>query len=180
MTLAAAALGAFAETAEEAPKLLGLPLWIWQLANLISFLAVLAYFVARPLAEAFRRRQEAVEERTRQARHQREEAARLEAEIHERMARLDRELVEVRARGLAEGEVARLELIQRTEEEVERVRREVDHEITRRLAFAREELRRAAAELTAAAAAERLSAEITEDDRRRLIEEGVVDLARRP
>jgi len=77
-----------AATAEhEAETFLGLPLWIWQLANLAAFLAVLGYLVARPLAQAFRRRQEAVEERIQQAKNRREEAARLESQIHERMAR---------------------------------------------------------------------------------------------
>jgi F-type H+-transporting ATPase subunit b len=165
--------------AEEAAGFLGLPMWIWQLANLAAFLGVLGYFVARPLAQAFRRRQDAVEERIRQARQRREEAARLESQIHERMAQLDRELADIHARGLAEGEAARASLIEKADEEVERVRREVEGEIGRRLAFAREELRRAAADLTAAAAMERLSAEVTEEDRRRLLEEALESLPER-
>lgn len=165
--------------AQEAEGFLGVPMWIWQVANLAAFLAVLGYFVARPLAQAFRRRQEAVEERIRQARQRREEAARLEAEIHERMAQLDRDLADVLARGLAEGEAARAALVQKADEEVERVRREAEQEIARRLAFAKEELKRAAADLTAAAAIERLSAEITEDDRRRLLGDAVGSLSER-
>ena len=160
----------------EAEHFLGLPMWIWQIANLVAFLAVLMYFVARPLAQAFRRRQQAVEDRILQGRKQREEAARLETEIHERMARLDRDLAEVLARGVAEGEEARTSLIRKADEEAERVRRESEEEIARRLAFAKEELRRTAADLTAAAAMERLSAEITEEDRRRLLQEAVKSL----
>jgi len=160
----------------EAEHFLGLPMWIWQIANLVAFLAVLMYFVARPLAQAFRRRQQAVEDRILQGRKQREEAARLETEIHERMARLDRDLAEVLARGVAEGEEARAGLIRKADEEAERVRREAEAEIARRLAFAKEELRRTAADLTAAAAMERLSAEITEEDRRRLLQEAVKSL----
>jgi F-type H+-transporting ATPase subunit b len=171
-----ALLAAAAE--HEAETFLGLPLWIWQLANLAAFLAVLGYLVARPLAQAFRRRQEAVEERIQQAKNRREEAARLESQIHERMARLDRELAEVRARGVKEGEEAKAALLQRAEEEAERVRREAQEEIARRLAFATEELRRTAADLTAAAAIEKVSAEITEEDRRRLLADSVGSLSR--
>ena len=98
--LTALALSALQEHGE---KFLGLPMWIWQLVNLIAFLGVLGYFVARPLAQAFGRRQQEVEERIARARQRREEAARLETEIHERLARLDQDLAEVRARGLAEG-----------------------------------------------------------------------------
>ncbi len=165
-----------AEPPETAEGLLGLPMWIWQLANLAAFLGVLGYFVARPLAQAFRRRQQAVEDRIVQGRKQREEAARRETEIHERMAQLDRDLADVLARGLAEGEEARAGLIRKADEEAERVRREAEEEIARRLAFAKEELRRTAADLIAAAAMERLSAEITEEDRRRLLGEAVKSL----
>lgn len=178
MTVLFSLVAALRAAEHEAETFLGLPLWIWQLANLTAFLGVLGYLVARPLAQAFRRRQEAVEERIRQATRSREEAARLETEIHERMARLDRELAEVRARGVTEGEAARAELLQRADEEAERVRREAEEEIARKLAFAREELRRTAADLTAAAAIEKVSAEITEEDRRRLLADSVGSLSR--
>jgi ATP synthase F0 subunit b len=173
VTVVVSVLSSLGAAEHEAEKFLGLPMWIWQLANLVLFFAFLGYFVARPLAQAFRRRQEAIEEHIREARRRREEAARLENEIHERMARLDRELADIRARGVTEGEAAKTELLRRTDEEAERVRREAEEEIARRLAFATEELRRAAADLTAAAALERLSAEITPEDRRRLLEESV-------
>lgn len=178
MTVLFSLVAALGAAEHEAEKFLGLPLWIWQLANLVGFLWVLGYLVARPLAQAFRRRQDAVEERIEEAKKKREEAARLETEIHERMARLDRELAEVRARGVKEGEEAKVALLQRADEEAGRVRREAEEEIARRLAFATEELRRTAADLTAAAAIERVSAEITEDDRRRLLAESVGSLSR--
>jgi F-type H+-transporting ATPase subunit b len=170
---------ALVSSAEGGESFLGLPMWIWQLANLVAFLGVLVYFVARPLAQAFARRQQAVEERIVEARKKREEAARLETEIHERMARLDRDLADVHARGLAEGESARAALIRKADEEAERVRREAEQEIGRRLAFAREELRRAAADLTSSAALARISSEITDEDRRRLLDEAVAQLPQR-
>jgi F-type H+-transporting ATPase subunit b len=165
------------EAEEHASTFLGLPLWIWQLVNLAAFLGVLLYFVARPLAAMFRNRQLAVEERLREAKALRAEAARLGAEVHERMARLDSEIEEIRARGVAEGEAERGALSEKADREVERVRRESEQEIGRHLAAARQELRRAAADLTAAAAREALSAQITDEDRRRLLQEGVSQLA---
>lgn len=168
------------EAEEHASKFLGLPLWLWQLVNLVAFLAVLLYFVARPLAAMFRNRQLAVEERLREAKALRAEAARLGAEVHERMARLDVEIAEIRARGLAEGEAERASLSEKADREVERVRREAEEEIGRRLAAARMELRRAAADLTTGAAREMLAAQITDEDRRRLLDEGVAELSREP
>jgi F0F1-type ATP synthase membrane subunit b/b' len=164
------------EAEEHASTFLGLPLWIWQLVNLAAFL----YFVARPLAAMFRSRQLAVEERLREARALREESARLGAEVHERMARLDQEIAEIRARGVSEGEVERGVLSEKADREVERVRREAEAEIARHLTLAKQELRNAAAELTAGAARELLAAQITDDDRRRLLDESVERLADEP
>ena len=172
-------LGRVALETESVPALLGIPLWIWQLANLIAFLAVLFHFVARPLAEAFRKRQLDVAERLRQAQERRAQAARLETEIHERLARLDRELEEIRARGVAEGETARASLLERADQESERVYREAEQQIERRLAAAKGELRRAAADLTASAARQLLAGEMTEKDRLRLFEESLRQLAER-
>jgi F-type H+-transporting ATPase subunit b len=168
------------EAEEHASTFLGLPLWIWQLVNLAAFLAVLLYFVARPVAAMFRNRQLAVEERLREARALRAEAERLGAEVHERLARLDSEIEEIRARGVAEGEAEREALTEKADREVERVRRESEQEIGRHLAAARLELQRTAADLTAAAAREALSAQITDEDRRRLVQEGVSQLAEEP
>ncbi len=180
MSVAVFAALASAAQAEHAETFLGLPMWIWQLVNLIGFLGVLVYFVARPLAQAFGRRQQAVEARILEARQRRQDAARLETEIHERLARLDQDIAEVKARGLAEGESARTALLQKADEEAERVKREAELEIARRLAFAREELRRTAADLTASAALQRLSSEVNDDDRRRLLDEALSNLGEHP
>jgi F-type H+-transporting ATPase subunit b len=166
---------AFAE-GEHGAGPFGIPTWIWQLANLVGFFAILIYFVARPLTAMFRRRQLEVEERAKEARERREQAARLESEIHERLARLDQELAEVKARGAAEGEAARAELIARADSESERVRRDAEAEIARRLADAKDELRRTAADLTASAARELVASQVTPEDRRRLLDESVRDL----
>jgi F-type H+-transporting ATPase subunit b len=161
------------ESAEHAGKVLGLPAWLWQLLNLVLFFAVLIYFVARPLTAAFRNRQLRVEESLKQARERRAEAARFEAEIHERMARLEREVAEIRAQGVSEGEGERRALLERADQEADRVRRESQAEIERRLEYAKEDLRRTAADLIAASARERVAREITDEDRRRLLSESV-------
>jgi F-type H+-transporting ATPase subunit b len=161
------------ETGEHGARLLGIPMWIWQLANLVGFLVALFYLVAKPLTKVFRDRQLAVEERLKQARERREEAARLEAQVHERMGQLEHEIAEIRARGIAEGEAARAELVARAGQEAERVKREAAEEIDRRAATALAGLERAASDLVASAAVELISREITDDDRRRLLEDGV-------
>ena len=166
------------EPEEHASRFLGLPLWIWQLANLVLFLGVLLYFVARPLAAMFRQRQLDVEKRLTEAKALREEAAQLGAQVKERLSRLDQEIEEIRSRGRADGETERAALTERADREVERVRKEAEEEIGRRLASAKQELRKTAADLTAGVAHEMLSAQITDDDRRRLLDESVARLGK--
>jgi F-type H+-transporting ATPase subunit b len=175
-TLATAVLFLLEEEGHHAEKFLGIPLPIWQAVNLILFLAVLAYFVARPLAAGFRKRQLEIEERTREAEHRRSEVNRLTREIEERTVRLEREIEEIRKQGLSEGESARAELAQRADEEVARAGREAQDEIARRLAEAMSQLRRSAAELTAERAAEIVKREINDEDRRRLLDESLSHL----
>lgn len=180
LPLSLAAAVAQVEQAATGTGPLGIPMWIWQLANLVGFFALLLYFVARPVTEMFRKKQIEVEERAKEARERRANAARLETEIHERMAQLDRDLAEIRARGAADGEAARVELLARADQESERVRRDALAEIERRLNAAKDELRQTAADLTAVAARELVTREITPEDRRKLLDESLTRLGEGP
>jgi F-type H+-transporting ATPase subunit b len=162
--------------AEETALFLGLPMWIWQLANLVLFVGLLLYFVAKPLGAAFRKRQEQIEERRRDAEKKRASVENLASEIRARTAAIEKEMVEIRERGRADGEEAQRALAERAEAESERIRRESAEEIERRLASARAALRREAATLTAEKATEILAKEITPADRERLLDDSVSSL----
>ena len=161
-------------------KFLGIPLTVWQLVNLVLFMAVLIYFVAKPMSAAFRARQLEVEKRATDAEHRRAEVDRLAREIEDRTARLEREIEEIRKQGIRDGESAKDELVARADAEVERTRKEAQEEIARRLAEAKAELRQSAAALTAERASEMLTREINADDQRRLIDDGVSRLNQAP
>jgi F-type H+-transporting ATPase subunit b len=168
------------EEGHELEKFLGLPLWIWQLLNLVLFLGVLLYLVAKPLSEAFRKRQVDIEERRKEAEKRRAAVDRLASDIRERTAKIEKDIEEIRKGGRADGEEARRALAARADEEAERIRKDAAEEIERRVSAARSELHRAAADLTAAAATELLSREITPADRERLIADSVSRLRDAP
>jgi F-type H+-transporting ATPase subunit b len=161
------------EGAEHAEKFLGLPLWIWQTLNLVLFFGVLYYLVAKPLTEAFRKRQMDIEERRLQAEKQRQSVQSLAADIRERTAKVEREIEEIRKQGRTDGEQARAALAARAAEEAERIRKDATEEIDRRLSAAKSELRQSAADLTAASATDILHREITPEDRQRMLTESV-------
>ena len=162
--------------AEETALFLGLPMWIWQLANLVLFVGLLLYFVAKPLGAAFRKRQEEIEQRRRDAEKKRASVENLAADIRTRTAAIEKEMGEIRERGRADGVEAQRALAERADAESERIRREAAEEIERRLASARDQLRRVAASRTAEKASEILAREITPADRERLLDDSVARL----
>ena len=168
--------GLLSEEAEHAGKFLGLPLWIWQFLNLALFIVLLYKLIARPLTEAFRKRQAEIENRRKEAEKQRAQVQQLASDLRERTAKVEREIAEIRKQGQLDGEEARAALAARADEEAERIRKDAGEEIERRLADAKAELRRTAADLTAAAASETLAREITPADRQRLLAESVATL----
>lgn len=170
---AVAAVLLVSEEGHEASTWLGLPLWVWQIVNLVGFFAVLIYFVAKPMGAMFRQRQVEIEQRRKDAEKQRAAVDRLSLDIRERTAKVEREIEEIRRQGLADGEDARKALAGRAGEEAERIRKDATDEIERRVAAARVQLQQVAADLTAKSATEILSREITPADRERLLADGV-------
>jgi F0F1-type ATP synthase membrane subunit b/b' len=175
-TAALAAVLLVSEEGHEASTWLGLPLWIWQIVNLVGFFAVLIYFVAKPMGAMFRQRQVEIEQRRLEAEKQRAAVDRLSLDIRERTAKVEREIEEIRRQGRADGEDARKALTARAGEEAESIKKDAAEEIDRRVAAARSQLQQAAADLTAKAATEILSREITPADRERLLADGVSGL----
>ena len=153
-----------------------MPLWIWQFLNLALFIALLYKLIAKPLTEAFRQRQVEIENRRKEAEKQRAHVQQLAADLRERTAKVEREIAEIRKQGLADGEEARAALAVRADEEAARIRKDASEELDRRLAEAKAELRRTAADLTAATAAETLAREITPADRERLLADSVAGM----
>lgn len=161
------------EEGHEATKLLGLPFWVWQVLNLGLFLAVLLYFVARPLGDAFRKRQVEIEERRQEAEKQRASVDRLAGDIRERTALVEREIEQIRKQGIVDGQEAREALAAKATEEAARIRKQAEEEIDRRVLAARDELRRTAADIAGNTAADLLTREITSADRERLLADGL-------
>jgi F-type H+-transporting ATPase subunit b len=168
---------ASSEQGGHAATWLGLPIWIWQSANLAIFFFLLYWFVLRKITALFRAKQLEVEERFRVAQKQRHDAERVADEIRERMTKVEREMEVIRAQGRADGEVEKAALFERAEQEAARVRQEAEAQIARQTADAVKELRAVAADLTASTAREIVEKLIDDADRRRLLEEGVQKLS---
>jgi F-type H+-transporting ATPase subunit b len=159
--------------AEAAEKFAGLPVDVWKTVNLLLILGLLVWFLGRPFNNYFRRRREDLDERIERARQEREEAVRLVADMQARLDRLGAEIAEIRRHGAEEGETEKAAHIAAAEREAEQLRRNAVEEIDRRLAAAKAELKRAAADLAVERARKTLAGEMTEEDRRRYLDESL-------
>jgi F-type H+-transporting ATPase subunit b len=147
---------------------LGVPRVVWYSLNLILFLGLLGWLLAKPMAKFFRSRQEEIAESLAEARRQREEAARMKTEMEQRLASLEGEISALRERLRQEGEHEREALARQGEQDAHRLLAQLDEEATRRVEEARTTLAREAAGVAAELAWELLQREVTPEDRERI------------
>jgi F-type H+-transporting ATPase subunit b len=160
----------FAILVDNGKKHIGIPDYIWLSANLTLFLFVLNRFVGQPMASFLDARREGIIEDLQSARQQLEEADRLQAEVAKRLADVEDEVTRLKDKAASDGEAEASEISEQTTIDEERFLRRVDEEITRRQAETRHQLARDTADLTAQLARELLAREMTDEDRRRVLE----------
>lgn len=171
-------LAAAAEASEGgAATWLGIPVVVWKTLNLLGFLALLVFLLARPLSRFFHARREEVARELAEAERLREQAAAMQAEMHAKVAALEGEMQALRARLQREGEAERQRLLAEGEREAAKLLRQVEEEAARRLVAAREQLAREAAQTAAAVAWEILRKEVTPEDRERIFQATLARLA---
>lgn len=172
--VAAAALAALAlarpaaAAADPTATWLGLPAWIWMLANLILFFGFLGYFLGPPIARFLDARGRRIQEELDEARARRAEAAELQATLGAKIERMAEQIEEIRTRGEAEGRREHEALLAQAEREQERLLAQAQGEIDHRVAQARQELQDHTAALAARLARERLERELGPEERKRL------------
>jgi len=166
-----------AEEEEVAQKFLGLPVELWKLVNLLLILGLLVYLLGKPFNTHFRKRREDLDDAIDRASAEREKALALAAEMTARLASLEKEIAGIRQRGSSDGESEKRAQIEAAVRDAETLRRNAAEEIDRRLSAAKKDLARAAADLAADRARDVLAGAITDDDRRRLLDESVQSVA---
>jgi F-type H+-transporting ATPase subunit b len=160
----------FALLVDKGVKHVGIPDSIWLSLNLTAFLYILQRFVGRPLGAFLETRREGIAEELQNARRQLEEADRLQAEVSKRLADVEEEVAQLKERATTDGEAEAGRISEQTKIDEERFLRRVDEEISRREAETRARLAQDTADLTAQLARDLLNREMTDDDRRRVLD----------
>lgn len=175
LLLAAAPAAALASGGGEAAGSAGVPWWeiFKQAVNVAILVGVLVYLLKKPLSSYLKERSELLRKSIDDAAKARAEAAEKLSAIQARMVRLSGEIEEMNRRMESEaGEEAR-RLRDLAQAEIARVREQSRFAAEQEVKKAREELRREAADLSAAAAEEMVKKSVTPDDQERIVRENI-------
>lgn len=175
MTLGAAFL-LLEEGPETAHGFLGIPGLVWQVVNLGLFLFLLWYFLRKPAANFFGSRKAGVAAALAKAQDDRRRAEQLAAELKARLLSIETELVNLKEAARRDADAEHAALLVKGQADADQILAKARTELENRLRTARAELTAFAADLSVDLAREILRKNVTPDDEKRLLKEGVAYL----
>lgn len=173
--LVAAPVAALASSGGEAAGQTAIPWWeiFKQAVNVAILVAILVYFLKKPLSSYLKERSELLRKSIDDAAKARAEAAEKLSAIQARMARLSGEIEEMNRRMESEAGDEAKRLHDLAQAEIARVLEQSRFAAEQEVKKAREDLRREAADLSAAAAEELVKKSVTPDDQERIVRENI-------
>jgi F-type H+-transporting ATPase subunit b len=168
--------GAAAEAHHE-KTYFGIPGWILKIANMVLFIAVLAYFIGGPAKKAFAERGEAIRKANQEARERSARAEQMAGEIQARLAAIETEVRAIHERAQAEGERQKRELMTAAEAEQQKILTAARNEVDNRLKHARAELTEYAGQLASERAEQILREKINDQDQKNLFQESLREVS---
>lgn len=176
--MTAAVLVLLAEEGHE-KGFLGIPNLVWQVANLVTFIALLWYFLRKPVSEFFGNRRSEVASALAKAEDDRRRAEALAKELATRLGEIETELTNLKDGARRDAEAEHAAVLKQTEADAARFLARASAEVDNRVRTARAELTAYAGDLAVEVAREILAKSVTPDDEKRLVAEGVAELSAR-
>ncbi|HYJ90170.1 MAG TPA: hypothetical protein VEV84_02595 [Pyrinomonadaceae bacterium] len=148
----------------------------WKFLNLAIFIALMAYFLRKPLGEQFKAKRDIIRAVLIKAEEEKKEAlARLTA-IEARLAQLESEKEAILQKAKDESEAERKRLSEATRAEIIRLREQVDAEMARLANQTKAQLRRFSAEESIRRAEQKLRSQIGPNDDARLVKASIQEI----
>lgn len=145
--------------------------FLYRLFNFALLVAVLVYFVAKPLKNALASRREGIEKELLEAREAAEHAEKRFAEYDEKLTRAEEEISQIQADIKAEAEQEKQRIIENAETMAQKIKEESGKTADNEIAKARLALQQEAAALAVELAADLLKKNFNREDQARLVEE---------
>ena len=176
MTLGAVLL--FLEEGQETGRgFLGIPSLVWQLLNLGLFLGLLWYFLRKPATDFFGKRKSGIEAALAKADDDRRRAEQLSAELKTRLASIETELANLREAAKRDADAEGAALLAKSQADADQILAKTRADLDNRVRAARTELKDFAGDLSVDLARELLQKNVTAEDEKRLLEEGIAHLS---
>jgi len=145
--------------------------FLYRLLNFSLVVALLAYFLRKPLKKALSGRREEIEKALAEAEQAKREAEAKFAEYDRKLNQATAEIAEISAAIKREGEQEKAKIIENAKAMARQIEADAGKAADLEVARARAELQREAVELAVATAEELLKKKFTKDDNNRLIDE---------
>ncbi len=145
----------------------------WKVLNFAILVAVLVYFMNKPLKEFLRKRTEIIEKSLKEAKEAKELAEKALAEVEERLKLKDKEMEEILSRTRLSAEKEKSLLLQQGEQMKEKILEQAKSNIDYELRLAKEAIKAEAVEVAMELAEKKLKDKLTKEEQVRLIEESV-------
>jgi F-type H+-transporting ATPase subunit b len=150
--------------------------FVFEAGNLLLLLGVLFYFGRKPVLNYLRERRERIQQSLTGSEQLLKNAEARLAEWTQRTARLDAEVEELQRTARERAEQERLQILEEARASAERIRRDAASAVDREVERAKVALREEAADLAIEMAGALLREQLTDDDRRRLVDEFVSEI----
>ena len=162
--------------AETAHGFLGVPGLAWQLLNLGLFLGLLWYFLRKPAADFFGNRRSGIAATLAKADNDRRRAEQLSVELKARLASIETELANLKEAALRDADAEGAALLAKSQSDADQILAKTRADLDNRVRAARAELMAFAGDLSIDLARELLQKNVTVDDEKRLLAEGIEHL----
>lgn len=151
----------------------GLPVFFWLALNLTVFLYLLARYVGTPIGAFLETRSEGIALELKQAKEKLVQAETMKTDVLERLDRVELEVSSIRKKAEEQGRKEAEKIAAQAVEEEQRFLKRVTEEITRRQEETRQVLIQDTSDLTAKMARDILQANMTDADRKRVLDQSL-------
>lgn len=165
--------------AEEAHHSFTFSDWFWRIINFAILVAILLIFAGKPFRNFLKQRREGIEKAIEEARQARELAEKALKEIEERYAQKDREIESLLNTAKKAGKIEKEKIIEEGKIMSSRIIEEAKEMIDLEKKRAIESLKREAALLSVELAEKRLLEELTDEKKRKILEDSIKSMEER-
>lgn len=149
---------------------------VWKFVNLAIFIALMMYFVKKPLSDAFKAKREEIRAELIKAEEEKQAALARLTLAEGKLAQLDTEKENILQKAKDEAAFEKKRLAEQTQADVERLRSQAEAELTRAANQTRVELRRFSAVESIRLAEERLRKQIDGNTDAKLVKAGIAEI----